>query len=743
MPQQPEKPQQPQLPNDTRTQAIGSEELPYVNEVEAALARKPRLGARFLSLAVGLFFLILGIWANFAEIDEVTHANGQVISSQRTQIIQNLEGGILGAVLVGEGEIVEKGTPLAQLDNKLAESQYRDAQNRILENELSIIRLDAELKGESPAFPEDLSVSHPQAIADQMAIFHAREQQQNAEMGLLQSQYEQRSREVEELTGRKRQTERSLALAVEQRNIAAPLMQRKIYSRVDYLGLEQKVVSLQGDIESLASSIPKAQAAAEEAKQRLTLRKAEMEAEINAEISKRRTELNSLKETLAAGGDRVTRTELKSPVRGTVKQAIYINTVGGVVKPGEAIMEIVPLDDTLLVEARVRPAGRGLPPSGAEGDGQASPRTIFPSTGGLRPENLEQISADTIEDERGESLLPGQGPHAQERHFVPQGAVADHPRHGDDRGYPDGQEDGSRLYFEADFEGPAERLAGKVNDPSGGGFCVLAGLLAVSIFVGLPYPGAFAADDDDEILLKRSSVGSLLSNRNKAEGARVAAPSRPASSRNPSRARAGTGGAGGPGWKAGEGGPIRLFGTLEMRSKIGKMPKWTSVLEKERKNPGYVANRQFPGQGAWKDIKAKLSGMSPLEQVKAVNVLINRWPYRTDMDVWGVMDYWETPVEFFQKSGDCEDFAIAKYFALRDLGFPASQMRIVVLKDTLRNLDHAVTAVYLDGDAWILDNLSNAVLSHKRLSHYRPQFSVNEEYRWAHLTPSAPKKTGR
>ena len=233
MPQQPEKPQQPQLPNDTRTQAIGSEELPYVNEVEAALARKPRLGARFLSLAVGLFFLILGIWANFAEIDEVTHANGQVISSQRTQIIQNLEGGILGAVLVGEGEIVEKGTPLAQLDNKLAESQYRDAQNRILENELSIIRLDAELKGESPAFPEELSVSHPQAIADQMAIFHAREQQQNAEMGLLQSQYEQRSREVEELTGRKRQTERSLALAVEQRNIAAPLMQRKIYSRVD------------------------------------------------------------------------------------------------------------------------------------------------------------------------------------------------------------------------------------------------------------------------------------------------------------------------------------------------------------------------------------------------------------------------------------------------------------------------------------------------------------------------------
>lgn len=153
MPQQPEKPQQPQLPNDTRTQAIGSESSPTSTRWKPHWRASRASGRASLSLAVGLFFLILGIWANFAEIDEVTHANGQVISSQRTQIIQNLEGGILGAVLVGEGEIVEKGTPLAQLDNKLAESQYRDAQNRILENELSIIRLDAELKGESPAFP--------------------------------------------------------------------------------------------------------------------------------------------------------------------------------------------------------------------------------------------------------------------------------------------------------------------------------------------------------------------------------------------------------------------------------------------------------------------------------------------------------------------------------------------------------------------------------------------------------------
>lgn len=378
---------------------IRPEELPYLNEVEAALVRQPRLGPRVLSAAVALMFLILLVWAGWAELDEVTHANGQVISSQRTQIIQNLEGGILGAILVKEGQVVEKDAPLAQLENKLAETHYRDAANKVQENEVALVRLEAELRGESPVFSEEVQEKTPQVVADQMAVHLTRRQQRQAEMQLLEAQLEQRTREVEEQVSRKRQAERSLALAVEQRNIAYPLMQRKIYSRVDFLGLEQKVVSLQGDIESLASSIPKTQAAAEEARQRLKSRQAELESEINEEISKRRAELASLRETLAAGGDRVTRTELRSPVRGTVKQ-ISINTIGGVVKPGEAIMEIVPLDDTLLVEARVRPADVAFLHPGQKAMVKISAYD-FSIYGGLEG-SLEQISADTIEDKRGD-----------------------------------------------------------------------------------------------------------------------------------------------------------------------------------------------------------------------------------------------------------------------------------------------------------------------------------------------------
>lgn len=95
---------------------------------------------------------------------------------------------------------------------------------------------------------------------------------------------------------------------------------------------------------------------------------------------------------------------------------------------------------------------------------------------------------------------------------------------------------------------------------------------------------------------------------------------------------------------------IRLFGTVELRSNIGNQPKWNQVLQTERKNPGFVDSRTFPGGGTWKDFRKSLAGLSSLEKIKRVNALINRWPYRTDMEVWGVIDYWAAPVDFFKKS---------------------------------------------------------------------------------------------
>ena len=172
-----------------------------------------------------------------------------------------------------------------------------------------------------------------------------------------------------------------------------------LFSKVDYLDLEQRVVTLGGDIEALSSTMSKAKEAAEEARRKLALRKAEMEAQISEEINKRRTELTSLQEVLSAGGDRVTRTELRSPVRGTVKRVV-VNTLGGVVRPGDPVMEVVPLDDTLLVEARIRPADIAF----IHADQKAMVKISaydFSIYGGLEA-RVEQISADTIEDRKGE-----------------------------------------------------------------------------------------------------------------------------------------------------------------------------------------------------------------------------------------------------------------------------------------------------------------------------------------------------
>ncbi|MEG1609835.1 MAG: HlyD family type I secretion periplasmic adaptor subunit [Bilophila sp.] len=374
-------------------------ELPYVNEVDAALVRQPKGSARLLSLMVCALLLSLLVWSSLANIDEVTHAEGHVVASQRTQAIQNLEGGIVRAILVREGQIVEKNTPLAQLDNELAESSYREAVSRSQEHQAALIRLEAELAGTAPVFPDKLRQSTPQMVEDQLAAYEARLSQRKAEIEVLESQFQQRERDVQELISRKRQLDRSLAIAVEQRNIAYPLMQRKNYSRVEFLGLEQKVVQLQGDVEGLAATIPRAQSAEQEAKQRISFRKAELDAAITEEVNKRRNELTSLKETLAAGSDRVTRTELRSPVRGTVKQ-IYVHTVGGVVKPGESIMDVVPLDDSLLVEARVRPADVAFLHPGQKAMVKISAYD-FSVYGGLEA-TLEHISADTIEDKRGD-----------------------------------------------------------------------------------------------------------------------------------------------------------------------------------------------------------------------------------------------------------------------------------------------------------------------------------------------------
>ncbi len=183
---------------------------------------------------------------------------------------------------------------------------------------------------------------------------------------------------------------------------------------------------------------------------------------------------------------------------------------------------------------------------------------------------------------------------------------------------------------------------------------------------------------------------------------------------------------------------LSLFGSVEFPGSLRALKKWTGIIAKARAQTDKLAtcdDQQASCKAiarSWQQMLGQARTLKGPEQLNWVNRFFNRWPYRLDMEIYGVSDYWATPEEFMRYSGDCEDYSIAKYFALRQLGYPLEQLRIVVLHDSIRNIGHAVLAVYREDDAYILDNMSNQVLSHRRYQHYSPYYSLNENNRWAH-----------
>lgn len=190
--------------------------------------------------------------------------------------------------------------------------------------------------------------------------------------------------------------------------------------------------------------------------------------------------------------------------------------------------------------------------------------------------------------------------------------------------------------------------------------------------------------------------------------------------------------------------PIALFKTAEIRAESHDgLRQWQAVLERIRKEqPRYAACRNDPSAcpnratGAWQALLLQLEGMHLDDQIIRINRFVNKFQYRSDHLVYGKSDYWASPLEFFKYSGDCEDYAIAKYISLRLLGVPEERLRLAVVHDQIRDLAHAVLVVYKDDTALVLDNLTNAVLAHDRVANYTPYYTVNATTRWSHIPSS-------
>lgn len=373
--------------------SLSGQPLPEVNK--ALIEDAPRV-VRLTIWAIIGFFLFLLLWANFAVIDEVTKGDGKAIPSSKLQKIQNLEGGIVAELFVREGQIVEAGAPLIRLDDTRFVSNVGETEADRLSMLLRVERLSAEVDDRPLAFPDDVMKAVPVQAASEKSLYESRRQQLHDEIGGLQEQLIQRQQELREFTSKQAQYRSGLALQRQEINMSEPLVAQGAVSPVEVLRLKRAEVETRGQLDATTLAIPRAESAIKEVQRKIDETRGKFRSEALTQLNEARTDLNKAKATGKALEDRVSRTLVTSPVRGIVKQ-LLVNTIGGVIQPGSDMVEIVPLDDTLLVEAKIRPQDIAFLHPGQEAIVKftAYDYTIY---GGLKAK-LEQIGADTITDE--------------------------------------------------------------------------------------------------------------------------------------------------------------------------------------------------------------------------------------------------------------------------------------------------------------------------------------------------------
>jgi len=374
------------------------EPLPEVRK--ALIEDAPRVVRLTIWCLVG-FVLFVVLWANFAIVDEVTRGEGKAIPSSRLQKIQNLEGGIVAELFAREGQIVEVGDPLLRLDDTRFASNVGETEADRLALTARVERLTAEVEGRDLMMSDSVMRDAPNLANSERALFESRRDQLRDEIGGLEEQLAQRRQEVREMSSKQEQFRSSLSLLRKEIEMSEPLVASGAISPVEVLRLKRAEVESRGQLDATTLALPRAHAAIKEIESKISETRGRFRSEALTQLNEARTELSKLESTGKALEDRVRRTLITSPVRGVVKQML-VSTIGGVIQPGSDMVEIVPLDDSLLIEAKVRPQDIAFLHPGQEAMVKFSAYD-FTVYGGLKAE-LEHISADSITDEEGNSF---------------------------------------------------------------------------------------------------------------------------------------------------------------------------------------------------------------------------------------------------------------------------------------------------------------------------------------------------
>ncbi|MCU4676841.1 HlyD family type I secretion periplasmic adaptor subunit [Catenovulum sp. 2E275] len=353
--------------------------------------------ARKLLYTIVLSILLLIVWAGFAKLDEVTRGEGKIIPSQQLQVVQSYDGGMIENILVTEGQVVEAGDLLLEIDPTRFMANLRENQTQYYSLSAEVIRLKALTSHTEPIFPEDLLKKSPQSVKHEKLIYQSNLEELKQQIEISAQQLEQKQQDLNEALAAKEQYTSALKLVQKELSVTKPLLKSGAVSDMDIIRLERQIIELEGGIKKSQALISKSRSAVEEAKNKI--RETELSAinRWNNQLSETLIRLDSLRESESGLADKVAQTAIRSPVRGTI-QRLMVNTVGGVVQPGSNLVEIIPLDDQLIVEAKISPKDIAFLRAGqtAMVKFTAYDFTIY---GGLTAE-LIHISPDTITDDK-------------------------------------------------------------------------------------------------------------------------------------------------------------------------------------------------------------------------------------------------------------------------------------------------------------------------------------------------------
>jgi len=377
---------------------VEEQDLNYVSSASAAVLLQSPRGAQSLLVVITACVLFFIIWASFAQVDEFTRGEGRVIPSQQVQIIQNLEGGILDELFVSEGQRVERGQPLLRIDDTRFSSSLREADVTLHQLELKTLRLKAEAS--SSAFQPEINANWSESlVARELELYNSRFDELKSSKGVFSQQINQKQQELSELEAKQQQLSSSLDLLEQELVRMREAAEGGAISEIELLRMERQYNDMSGELNSAKLAIPRAQSSLNEVREKLENADLSFRREAREELNQVVLELSKLSETSSALVDRVERTLVKSPVAGTVKR-FMVNTIGGVIQPGMDIAEIVPSEEVLLVEAKIRPADIAYLHPGQTANIRFSAYD-FAVMGGLEGK-LVHLSPDTIEDEKGE-----------------------------------------------------------------------------------------------------------------------------------------------------------------------------------------------------------------------------------------------------------------------------------------------------------------------------------------------------